>query len=96
MRALRRDARARSVRRSLPYSNVGLTILRTLLALAGALAIGGVISLTSASAEPAYYPGGEMQRAGMCQVTTDPFGFYGYMRPCPTPIVHRHKKHASH
>jgi hypothetical protein len=72
--------------------------MRTCLALAGALALGGMISLASANAEPAYYPGGEMQRAGMCQVTTDPFGFYGYIRPCPAPasVVHRHKKHISH
>lgn len=79
-------------------SNRGLKIMRTLLTLAGALALGGLISLAPAKAETNYYPGGEMQRAGMCQVTTDPFGFYGYMRPCPAPtrVVHRHRKHASH
>jgi hypothetical protein len=70
--------------------------MRTYLALAGALALGATISLASARAEPAYYPGGELQRAGMCQVTTDPFGFYGYMRECPTAVVvHRHKKRAA-
>jgi len=80
------------------HSNLGITNMRTFLALTGALALGGMISLASAKAEPAYYPGGEMQRAGMCQVTTDPFGFYGYMRPCPAsaPVVHRHRKQASH
>ncbi|HET9618485.1 MAG TPA: hypothetical protein VFP74_15050 [Pseudolabrys sp.] len=71
--------------------------MRTCLALAGALALAATMSLASATAEPAYYPGGEMQRAGMCQVTTDPFGFYGYMRACPAPVaVHRHKKRAAH
>ena len=72
--------------------------MRTLLTFAGALALGGMISLASARAEPVYYPGGEVQRAGMCQVTTDPFGFYGYMTQCPAPAAaaHRRRKHASH
>ena len=72
--------------------------MRTLLTFAGAIALGGMISLASARAEPAYYPGGEVHRAGLCQVTTDPFGFYGYMTECPTPaqVVHRHRKRASH
>ena len=71
--------------------------MRICLALAGALAL-GMISLASASAEPAYYPGGEIQHAGMCQVTTDPFGLYGYMRPCPVaaPVAHQHRRHQTH
>lgn len=72
--------------------------MRNLMTFAAALAVGGAISLGSAAADPTYYPGGEIQRTGMCQVTTDPFGFYGYMTPCPVaaPVAHRHKKHGAH
>jgi hypothetical protein len=55
--------------------------------------------LVSAKADPAYYAGGEIQRAGMCQVSTDGGeGFYGYMAPCAAApkVVQRHRKHASH
>jgi hypothetical protein len=71
--------------------------MRKLLIVAAALTV-GAFSLGSAKADPSYYPGGEVQRAGMCQVTTDPFGFYGYVTACPTAPkpVHRHKMRASH
>jgi hypothetical protein len=72
--------------------------MRKLLMVAAAIAV-GALSLGSAKADPGYYPGGEMQRAGMCQVSTDGGeGFYGYMAPCPTApkVMRRHKKRASH
>lgn len=72
--------------------------MRILLTLAAALALGGLASLGSAKADPAYYPGGEIQRAGMCQVSTDGGeGFYGYMAPCPAApkVVPHHRRHAA-
>lgn len=64
-----------------------------------AAAVGSLLMLVSAKADPAYYAGGEIQRAGMCQVSTDGGeGFYGYMAPCAAApkVVQRHRKHASH
>ncbi len=58
--------------------------MRTVLIVVTTIAIGGLASLSLANAAPNYVPGGAVQQAGMCQVSTDGGeGFYGYMTTCP-------------
>jgi hypothetical protein len=57
--------------------------MRHLLIAAAALAVGGLLASTAARADMAYYQGGPVAQGGMCQLSTDGDGRYGYWAPCP-------------
>jgi hypothetical protein len=68
------------------------TTMRRLLILAAALAASGSFALGSAQAQNYYQGGPRVVGANLCQVTTDGDQRYGYVAPCPAPVVH-HRKH---
>jgi hypothetical protein len=67
--------------------------MRNLLAVAAAIAVGGLLALTSANAEPAHQAGGPLRDGNFCWVSTDNVMGWGYWQACPSsPHASRHMK----
>lgn len=66
---------------------------RLVLTTAAVLAVWSACALAPANAQATFVSGGPSQHDGICQVSTDGFGMYGYTMPCPRPApVKRAKK----
>jgi hypothetical protein len=61
---------------------------RSILIAAAAMAMGSFCIMAPANAaQPIYIQGGPSQHDGMCQVSADGFGSYGYVTACPRPAM---------
>lgn len=66
---------------------------RFILTAAAAMAVWSSCALVPANAQATFVSGGPNQHDGLCQVSTDGLGMYGYTTPCPHPAVTvRHAK----
>ena len=67
--------------------------MRTLLHVAAAIAVSGMLASTAArAAEPIHYPGGPIQEGNYCWVSTQSDLGLGYWQACPKPTHLKIKK----